>query len=66
MGNSPGARRDFEWDHMSGNTKLKLHSVQVVVQGADGKVYGINCHSMASSYDTNLPVFNYVISSFKL
>lgn len=66
MGNSPGARRDFEWDHMSGNTKLKLHSVQVVVQGADGKVYGINCHTEATNYDTNLPVFNSIISSFKL
>ncbi len=65
FGSNPGARRDFEWDYKSGDKTLKLHSVQAVVQGANGTVFSVSCHSLASEYDRNLPVFNSIINSFR-
>jgi hypothetical protein len=64
FGSNPGARRDFLWDYRSGGKTFKLHSVQAVVQGPNGTVYGVNCHSLASDYDQNLPVFNSIVNSF--
>jgi hypothetical protein len=64
LGSSVAARRDYGWDYVSGNSKLKLHTVQVVVQGK-GKIYGIDCHSLASDYNKNLPQFNAIINSFR-
>jgi hypothetical protein len=66
MGNNPGARRDFEWDHKYSGKKLKMHTVQVVFQLADAKVYSINCHSSAADFQKNLPVLNSIINSFKI
>jgi hypothetical protein len=66
IGNSAGARRDFEWNHTYEGANLKLHTVQVVFQGADGKVYSVNCHSTSEDYQANLPVFNSIINSLKL
>ena len=66
MGNNPGARRDFEWDYKYKGKELKLHTVQVVFQLADAKVYSINCHSSAADFQKNLPVFNSMINSFKI
>lgn len=65
FGNNPGARRDFEWDYKSGDKTLKLHTVQAVVQGSNGTVFSVNCHSLASEYDSDLPVFNSIINSFR-
>lgn len=65
LGSTPAARRDFEWDYGSGGKTLKLHTVQVVVQGNE-TVYGIDCHSLASDYNKNLPTFNVIINSFRL
>lgn len=65
LGESPGARREFEWDYKSGEETFKLRSVQVVVQAKDGKVYGLNCHSKAEDFKSNLPVFNSIINSFR-
>ena len=64
LGSSVAARRDYGWDYVSGISKLKLHTVQVVVQGK-GKIYGIDCHSLASDYKKNLPQFNAIINSFR-
>jgi hypothetical protein len=64
FGDNPGARRDFLWDYKDGGKTYKLHSVQAVVQGKDGKVFSVNCHSLATEYDRNLPVFNSIINSF--
>ncbi len=64
LGGTPAARREFEWDHRSGERNLKLRTVQVVAQGADGTVLGLNCHSLSSDFEANLPVFNAVINSF--
>ena len=65
LGESPGARREFEWDYESGEETFKLRSVQVLVQAKDGKVYGLNCHSKAEDFKSNLPVFNSIINSFR-
>jgi hypothetical protein len=66
LGETAAARRDFEWDYRSGESTLKLHTVQVVAQGPEGDVLGLNCHSLAADYEANLPVFNAIINSFKL
>jgi hypothetical protein len=66
IGNSAGARRDFSWDHTYKNTPVKLHTVQVVFQGSDGKIYSVDCHSTSEGYQANLPVFNSIINSLKV
>lgn len=66
LGERPAARRDYEWDFLSEGKTLKLHSIQVLAQGSDGTVYGLNCHSLADEYEDNLPDFNEVINSFRL
>jgi len=64
LGACKGARRTFSWE-FGENEKISLKSIQVVVQGKE-YVYGIDCHSLAGEFDENLPVFNAIISSFRV
>lgn len=65
LGDRVGARRTFEWDYKEGDKTHRLKSIQVVVQGRD-HVYSLDCHSLASEFDANLPVMNAIINSFRL
>lgn len=64
LGKESGARRIYEWEYGTGQSKVKLKSVQVVVQGK-GRVFGINCHGLAPDFEGNLPIFNSIINSFR-
>ena len=65
FGDRQGARRTYTWEYKSGDKSVRLKSVQAVVQGSK-HVYGLNCHSEASRFDTNLPVFDSIINSFRV
>jgi hypothetical protein len=64
VGQMVGARRVFEWDYVSGQEKYRLKTIQVVLQ-KEGKVYSIDCHSLALDFDANEPTFNTVVNSFR-
>lgn len=64
VGEMVGARRTFEWDYKSGEEQYRVKTIQVVLQ-SEGKVYSIDCHSLAMDYQSNEPTFNNVISSFR-
>lgn len=66
LGDFSGARRDYLWDTQVGQRDVELHSIQVLIEGKDGKVYGLNCHALKSQYERYLPAFNRVINSFRL
>lgn len=65
LGDARGARRTYSWSFESGETTLPLRSIQVVLPGKYG-VYALNCHSLASGFDANLPAFNSIINSFRV
>jgi hypothetical protein len=64
VGQMVGARRVFEWDYVSGQEKYRLKTIQIVLQ-KEGKVYSIDCHSLALDFDANEPTFNTVVNSFR-
>jgi len=64
VGDLVGARRTFEWDYKAGQEQFRLKTIQVVLQ-SDAKIYGIDCHSLAIDYQSNEPIFNTVINSFR-
>lgn len=66
LGDTAAARREFSWEYMDGDEAVELRTVQVVAQGTDGNVYSLNCHSEASDFELNLPVFNAIVNSFRL
>ena len=65
FGDKQGARRVYTWQTKSGEKTVQLKSIQVVAQGSK-HVYGLNCHCQASQFDANLPVFDSIISSFRV
>jgi hypothetical protein len=65
FGDRQGARRTYTWETKVGNGTVQLKSIQAVVQGSK-HVYGLNCHCVASQFDANLPLFDSIISSFRV
>jgi hypothetical protein len=65
FGDKQGARRMYTWESGSGGKTVQLKSIQAVVQGSK-HVYGLNCHCQASQFDANLPLFDSIISSFRV
>ncbi len=65
FGEKQGARRMYTWESESGEGTVQSKSIQAVVQGSR-HVYGLNCHCRASQFDANLPVFDSIISSFRV
>lgn len=65
FGDKQGARRTYTWEYKSGDKTVQLKSIQAVAQG-NKHVYGLNCHCQASQFDANLPVFDSIISSFRV
>lgn len=64
LGETPAARRTFDWDFKIGDQQYGLRTIQVVVQKG-GKVYSIDCHSLATDFAKNEKTFNAIIETFK-
>lgn len=64
IGELAGARRTFEWDFSENGQVHRLRTIQVVVQTPQG-VFSIDCHSLASDFTANEPVFNAIVNTFR-
>ncbi|GEM_PF-4425483 len=64
VGEMEGAYRTFEWEISKSGQRLKLKSVQVLLKSPEA-VLGINCHSLAEEFESNVKIFNRMINAVR-